>query len=444
MEVLLVIKILRNSKKLYIFFILLLLPIMLNGCKKSKRNSDINYNNINKNHIKGFYNINIINSEQGVMKDNLLKGYEDALLDLFGKKHFKLTISDIKEDTILSDDNIKKYNLILANGELALNKAFKYANKVPIVSTGVLNFQSLLKTENTGLLNPTGLNITGTSTISPMSDVMSLIIESTKNIKAVGLLYSPEDDNAIYQNEVLESFMNEAKIPWKEYELSSSKTFSENTDDKSENQNNDRNKDTTIIEPVAPTIQSSFSNTINSFDNIGEKKLIETPFSPTSARAPKVSKDFISASENRVSILNGASNEDVLSSAISECSVLFIPAKSNLRNQINLISDLANNASIPTVTNDTYMSSKTLTSMYTDPYAFGYSAGKQTYRILIKKEKPSNMAIESISSSVSQKLYNKKLSKKYDLLFPKSFSPVETFFKETLPGSTVKRIQNIP
>ena len=232
------IKKLRNFKKVYIVLMIFLLTFSVTGCKKNKRNSDVNYNNINKNHIKGSYTVYVINSEKGLMKKNLLKGYKDALTDLFGKKHFKLKFFDVDENSSSLPDSVKKSNLILANGKIALEKSVNYSSQIPVVATGILNFQSVLKTENTGLLNPTGINITGTSTISPMSNVMSLIIESVSDLKSVGLLYSPEDDNAIYQNEVLESFMNSAGIRWKEYELASTKTTEDkNSDSNGENAN---------------------------------------------------------------------------------------------------------------------------------------------------------------------------------------------------------------
>lgn len=458
------IKKLRNFKKVYIVLMIFLLTFSVTGCKKNKRNSDVNYNNINKNHIKGSYTVYVINSEKGLMKKNLLKGYKDALTDLFGKKHFKLKFFDVDENSSSFPDSVKKSNLILANGKIALEKSVNYSSQIPVVATGILNFQSVLKTENTGLLNPTGINITGTSTISPMSNVMSLIIESVGDLKSVGLLYSPEDDNAIYQNEVLESFMNSAGIRWKEYELASTKTTEDknsdsngenankkNVDNKNNNEKSLTNKSTddvtqndentaVVIDPITPTLQSSFSRSFNSIDNIGEKSLIETPFSPTSARAPKISKNWDIQSASNPSILEGATNEDVLNCAISECSVLFIPSGSNIKDQLNLITKASDNAAIPTITNDSLISDKTFTCLYTDPYAFGYSAGKQTYRILIKKEKAKDMAIESISPSVTVKLYNKSLSKKYNRVFPKSFFEVNSYLKESVPGVTVKRI----
>ena len=62
------IKKLRNFKKVYIVLMIFLLTFSVTGCKKNKRNSDVNYNNINKNHIKGSYTVYVINSEKGLMK----------------------------------------------------------------------------------------------------------------------------------------------------------------------------------------------------------------------------------------------------------------------------------------------------------------------------------------------------------------------------------------
>ena len=43
------------------------------------------------------------------------------------------------------------------------------------------------------------------------------MIEATKDLQTVGILFSPEDTDAIYQNEIFEAYLDQAGIPWKEY-----------------------------------------------------------------------------------------------------------------------------------------------------------------------------------------------------------------------------------
>lgn len=415
--------------------------MLLSSCGKSKRNSDTDYSKVDTSKISKTYHIAFINSESDEIKDKILLGYKDSLDALLGKKHYTITETNVDTETSATmatlNLNPKKTDLILANGKVALSGASEAQSRIPVVGTGVLNFQTLLNTGNSGFLKPTGMNVTGTSTISPMDDVLSLIIESAGNLSTVGLLYSPEDDDAIYQNEALESYMNSAGIPWKEYEISSSKTGTVSTD--SEHVTHSSNAST--ITPKSPTVYSSFSGIDTFFTSLGESTQIESPSAPISARGSKISEDWTKATdENAPNITKGSSNEEIIRYASSECSVLFIPGQSNIADQIDLIKQLTKESNTPTVSNGLEIGKNTLTSIYTDPYSFGYSAGKQTYRIVIKNEKPENMDIESVPSSVSVKLYSLDLATSEKRTFPKSFHEYESYVKNTEPGSTTKKI----
>lgn len=414
--------------------------MLFSSCGKSKRNSDTNYSKVDTSKISKTYHIAFINSESDEIKDKILLGYKDSLDALLGKEHYTITNTTVDNENSAKmatlNLNPKNTDLILANGKTALSGATDAESDIPVVGTGVLNFQTLLNTGNSGLLKPTGMNITGTSTISPMDDVLSLIIESAKNLSTVGLLYSPEDDDAIYQNEALETYMNSAGIPWKEYEISSSKTGLVQTEASTESP-----VDSSAITPKAPTVYNSLSGIDSFFAPLGESTQIESPSDPVSARGSKISEDWTSpVDENAPNITKGSTNEEIIRYAASECSVLFIPGQSNIADQMDLIKQITKESNIPTVSNGLEIGKKTLTSIYTDPYSFGYSAGKQTYRILIKNEKPENMDIESVSSSVSVKLYSLDLATSANRTFPKSFHEYESYIKDTEPGSTTKKI----
>lgn len=446
----------RNVKKKMVSFalVLTLTSSLISGCSKTKRNSDTDYSKVDTDKIKKTYNITFINSESDEIKKKILLGYKDSLNALLGKNHYTITEANVDSESSASMAALnsigKGSDLILANGKDALSGTHDASTDIPVIGTGVLNFQTLLNTGNSGLLNATDSNTTGTSIISPMDDVMSLIIESAKENPVVGLFYSPEDDDAIYQNEALEAFMDSAGIPWKEYELTSSKTAAhsdENTSiDKDAVQHGATNKSSdssqSAIEPKTPNTYGSIFGYDSFFDGIGENKTIESPSAPASARASKVSNDWAKAiAEDAPDFLKGSSNEDIIKYASSECNVIYIPGHSNISSEIDTISKLTTEAKVPTVTNDPETGKKTMTSLYTDPYAFGYSAGKQTYRILIKNEKTAEMAIESVPSSVSVKLYNKDIAEALTRSFPKSFHEYEDYLKNTKPGETTKKIE---
>lgn len=413
--------------------------LMLSSCGKAKKNSDAKFNTDDKEKLDSTINIYMINSESGEMKDTVLKGYKDALNVLLGKDHYTIKVTDASTESESTDAvknaEKKKADLIFSNGKIALSGVRDSNTSIPVVSTGVLNFQSALSTLKTGLLDETGTNITGTSTISPMDSLLSLIIETGgQAFTNVGLFYSPEDDDAIYQNEALEDYMDDAGIPWKEYALTSSLTQENQSDLPADG-------DTSAITPDSPKVSNSIAGLPSLPDSIGEHSLIESPNLPTSARSSKVSANWtIPVPENAPSFSAGSSNTDIVNYAANECSILYIPGLSNIADISSDIASLCLAAGKPTVTNDADIGKNTTTCLYTDPYSFGYSAGKQTYRICVKKEKPSKMKIESIASSVSVKLYNSDYSSKLDRTFPKSFYEINDYLSNTPAGSTTNVI----
>lgn len=414
--------------------------LMLSSCGKAKKNSDAKFSTSDKEKLDSTIKIYMINSESGEMKDTVLKGYEDALDVLLGKNHYTIKVMDTSTESestaAVKTAEKKKADLIFSNGKAALSGVRDSDTSIPTVAASVLNFQSALSTLNTGLLDETKTNITGTSTISPIDSLLSLIIETGgQTFTNVGLFYSPEDDDAIYQNEALEDYMDTAGIPWKEYALTSSLTQEAQSAAPAEG-------DTTAITPDSPKVSSSVSGLPSLPDSIGEKSLIESPNLPTPARSAKVSSNWtIQAPENAPSFSAGSSNTDIVNYAASECSVLYLPGRSNIKDISADIASLCLAAGKPTVTNDVEIGKNTMTCLYTDPYAFGYSAGKQTYRICVKKEKPSKMKIEIISSSVSVKLYNNDYSVKLNRTFPKSFHEISDYLANTPAGSTTEIIK---
>lgn len=63
--------------------------------------------------------------------------------------------------------------------------------------------------------------MTGISSKPNLEEQLSLLIEATPDLQSVGLLYNPEDTDGIYQNVLLEKYLDQAGIPWKEYALPS-------------------------------------------------------------------------------------------------------------------------------------------------------------------------------------------------------------------------------
>ena len=82
-----------------------------------------------------------------------------------------------------------------------------------------MDFQTVLGIGGSDWDGKTGMNVTGISSLPDMEAVLSLLIEATPDLSTVGLLYTEGDTNALLQNHLLEAYMDEAGIAWKEYAL---------------------------------------------------------------------------------------------------------------------------------------------------------------------------------------------------------------------------------
>lgn len=165
----------------------------------------------------------------GEFYEQILLGFETAINDNFPENNVTVTtlIADNNNGTITADNNtgmdevaVDNYSLIYTIGEDALISAHNKTADIPIVSSGVMDYERVLSlTSDKEWDRTTKLNIAGVSSAPDMSDMLSLIIEATKELNSVGLLYCPDELDSIYQNHMLETYLTEAGIPWKEYEI---------------------------------------------------------------------------------------------------------------------------------------------------------------------------------------------------------------------------------
>lgn len=197
----------HNRKKLSAFILTVCTALSLMACGSSGKYEPLDQDD------DSFYNIAVL-QQADADNSTLEEGFIDALQDTIGSDHFKMTVYASGTKT----KELKDSSLILTEGRKSLKKVSKRIKDIPVIGTQVVDFQSVLKTaykdeeENT-----TGTNVTGISALPPIADQLSVLIEATDNLKQVGILYSPDDDDAIYQDKILEGYLTEAGIDWKEY-----------------------------------------------------------------------------------------------------------------------------------------------------------------------------------------------------------------------------------
>lgn len=365
------------------------------------------------------YSIAILSNGENKLME---QGFIDALNDTFGEEHVNLS-----KTSIVSSDKSKSVQKLLDKGaqllftedSRGLGAARNTTDETPIVSCGIINYPSELGTPYTDEeARTTGTNVTGISALPPISNQLSEMIEADPDMDAVGILYSPEDVDSVYQNRLLENYLNQAGIQWREYILPT-----DHFKDIRKNQNSARMRAIQAsddIDPLNPQVSSNWNGgRTNSL--LSHAKLTR-----------KVAK------ENRS--LAVASDTRIIRKACKECSTLYLACGSRLNTKVNAITAIARKTRVATFGGDAVSGAHTLTTLYQDPYDSGYRAGEMAYRILINGDDPSDMSIGLPDSSVFTKLYNASMAKALHRTFPKSFTEYKKYLSDYQPGSLTNRV----
>ena len=89
-------------------------------------------------------------------------------------------------------------DLILANATLPLQTAAQATSDIPILGTSVTDYATALGIEDwTGA---TGVNISGTCDLAPISEQEDMLTELFPDAKTVGILYCSAESNSKYQS----------------------------------------------------------------------------------------------------------------------------------------------------------------------------------------------------------------------------------------------------
>lgn len=418
------------KKRLISIVLIVVLTLSVTACKKNEAGA---YEPLAE-EDEAVYHIAAFSDADLPYYNYIYQGFFDALCDLFGKNHIVME-KEVGADT----------QLIFADGPNSITDNAETYRDIPIVAAGAMDYQHLLHL-TAGVGNKwnqkTGTNVTGVSSKPNIEDQVSLIIETTEDLKSVGLLYTPEDSDSLYQLGIIEKYLDQAAIPWKEYAIptdnaESDEPFAESTEDSSAKASD---YVITKTKDVAPSVTEGQNLSVDIF---GGTNLIDGIIAPSSAHTAQISP-FWEASlsaENTEPLPEDASLEEVVTYAANECSCLYITTGSALRSKsiLSTISEIATDANVTTVGGDSEIGDYTLTSTYIDPYGIGYSAGKLAYRILVNGDEAGSIKIKSPDLE-SVKLYNEKIAQEFDLTFPKSFHEISEFKKTYEIGSSTSRV----
>ena len=362
------------------------------------------------------------------------EGYKDAITASFSDQQVLFAeqiASSLPSPSTAAETLIQTGpDIIFTYGDASLGAAAELTTEIPIVFGGVMNYRSLLHLMPSSD-NFTERNVTGISAIPSMDEQLSLLIEACGYYpKAVGILFDPTDSDAILQDEILEEYLNEAGIPWSEFEISDYSPSSDDTTGSAESP---------IVSFPSITVAASGKEGANihpdSISESGDLTGINEPKSARSALSSPLWKYPVPSDSDLLS------EEETLSIACSQCDVLYISAKSLLAadtSTLMRIQDMANDNHIVTVGGDEIAGAATTVCLYEDPYDLGYRCGLYAVDILKEEDSIEHMTIGSYNSDYCRKLYQTYPSEILGKTWPKSFHKYNDYLDSYEPGKLAK------
>lgn len=113
-----------------------------------------------------------------------------------------------------------KVDLIMANATPALQAAMTNTSEIPIVATSVTDFATAL--EISDWTGASGINVTGTSDLAPLTEQAAMIKELCPDAKTVGIAYCSGEPNSVYQAKVIADELSKLGINTKEFTVADS------------------------------------------------------------------------------------------------------------------------------------------------------------------------------------------------------------------------------
>lgn len=171
---------------------------------------------------KDVYNIGICQLVRHDALDAATEGFKAALVELLGEDHVKFNDQNAQGEqtmctTIINGFVSDNVDLILANATLPLQTAAQATSEIPILGTSITDYATALGISDwTG---KTGVNISGTSDLAPLSEQEDMLVELFPDAKNVGILFCSAEANSQYQADVFMKELSADNLNGKEYKF---------------------------------------------------------------------------------------------------------------------------------------------------------------------------------------------------------------------------------
>ena len=170
------------------------------------------------------YKVGVCQLVQHVALDAATQGFQDALSEKLGDA----VIFDVQNasgesttcSTIVNGFVSDGVDLIMANATPALQAAVAATGDIPILGTSVTDYATALDIDDwTGA---TGINVSGTSDLAPLSEQAAMLNELFPDASNVGLLYCSAEPNSKYQADVIRGYLEELGYTCTDYTFADS------------------------------------------------------------------------------------------------------------------------------------------------------------------------------------------------------------------------------
>lgn len=196
-------------KKLFILLLTLLTSISLFGCQKRAK-----------------YVIGVCQFAQAGALDDATKGFVDTLKTEFGDE-VDIIVNNalgVSSDcvTIVNGFIADGVDMILANATPVLQAASAATTQIPILGTSITEYGVALGLEDfNGVV---GTNVSGTSDLAPLDQQGQMILDLLPQAKKVGIIFSKDEPNSLYQVKVMKEFLAKHQVEVLEFSLTGSES----------------------------------------------------------------------------------------------------------------------------------------------------------------------------------------------------------------------------
>lgn len=166
------------------------------------------------------FKVGVIQLVQHEALDAATQGFVDTLNEKLGEDNVEIVVQNASGDSatcgVIANQFVSEgVDLIMANATPALQAAAAATGSIPILGTSVTDYATALQISDwTG---KTGVNISGTADLAPLSEQAAMIKELFPEAKKVGILYCSAEPNSAYQASVIKEELSALGIESEEF-----------------------------------------------------------------------------------------------------------------------------------------------------------------------------------------------------------------------------------